>query len=1013
VTQEFHLSVTPVGGDEYLVRTERVSPGVPLAEEQVSWSVDSWLAQARQLMNDPLLGLLRGESVPSLNVGHLLSPNKVQNGSDPQVAANLVSLGQQLYNALFQGTVRDSWMTAKGIAQHRREFLRLRLGLKGDRLPCLPWEVLHAGDRPLATGTDVVFSRYHSTFTPASLSLKSRSLTILEPNQPLKILMVVAAPTDQEILELKQEASHLQQELQQTLLKNGSADRQLPEEYDPELQWIRRGGFPEIQLTILDQPGREKLTQAMEQGEYHVLHYAGHSNLGASGGSIYLVNERTGLTEELSGDDLAGLLVNNGIQMAVFNSCRGVYTSTADVADPAGTGNLAEALIKRGIPAVMAMAERIPDEVALTLSRLFYRNLKQVYPVDLSLNRARQGLISAYGSQQPYWALPILYLHPEFDGYLQSLTTETAEQPPEELISYPTLQNQGFELPSNVASRSSQSQLLLPIDNLDDLSELDADLDPDLIAIDALYNDDLEEESPEDLAKLVEDIEHDASYEDDANVVSDLIRQLSLPETQEEPTLPASAAENLLPTDETDSRLKRYRALSESFLYGGAAPAQNDRATSNHAAIPMTALSEGNRKAQRYAELEQIPDQQHELAHLIADCQQAILVNPQDAMAYYNLGLALHHQGNLPEAIAAYNRAIQLNPKLAETESDLKTALRHQREDAPHASSTQATSGATTSRNSVTTLSERKSEAPSQKRLHSQRPLQRVWLPIAGLIGAGALVLLGVAFFQNRLPIKWQPNNSSTLPVFPLPRSEASAQLTSTLSSNVNLNKAETASVTAIAINKFNQGDLVAAELAVAALLDRGALPQAKAALDEVPGNQNDNATISFLKGRLAWQSVKVGNLDYSNDDARRFWETAVRQQKDNVLYLNALGFAYYAEGELNRAYKSWFDALYLAQEKQANSQPVAASVSQQPTPTNLKKETLTAYAGMALVLVKSAKSQPAKERTSLLSEAIKLQQKVLTDDPVNFQPNALSSEWMWNEVAIQDWRSLLQQKDA
>jgi hypothetical protein len=782
VTQEFHLSVTPVGGDEYLVRTERVSPGVPLAEEQVSWSVDSWLAQARQLMNDPLLGLLRGESIPSLNMGDLLSHGKAQNGSDPKVAANLVSLGQQLYNALFQGTVRDSWMTAKGIAQHRREFLRLRLGLKGDRLPCLPWEVLHAGDRPLATGTDVVFSRYHSTFTPASLSLKSRSLTILEPNQPLKILMVVAAPTDQEILELKQEASHLQQELQQTLLKNGSADRQLPEEYDPELQWIRRGGFPEIQLTILDQPGREKLTQAMEQGEYHVLHYAGHSNLGASGGSIYLVNERTGLTEELSGDDLAGLLVNNGIQMAVFNSCRGVYTSTADVTDPAGTGNLAEALIKRGIPAVMAMAERIPDEVALTLSRLFYRNLKQVYPVDLSLNRARQGLISAYGSQQPYWALPILYLHPEFDGYLQSLTTEIADQPPEELISYPILQNQDFELPINVASRSPQSQLLLPIDHPDDLSELDADLDPDLIAIDALYNDDLEEENSEDLAKLVEDIEHDASYEDDASVVSDLIRQLSLPETQEEPTLPASAAENLLPTDESDSRLRRYRALSESFLYGTST--QNDRTSSNHTAVPLTALSEGTRKAQRYAELEQIPDQQHELAHLIADCQQAILVNPQDAMAYYNLGLALHHQGNLPEAIAAYNRAIQLNPKLAETESDLKTALRHQREKTPPTSSVQATSGANgTASATVTTLSEHKPAATTQphtRRRHtSRRRLQRVWLPIAGLVGAGALVLLGIAFFQNRLPIKWQPNNSSTLPVYPLPRSETTAQLTS------------------------------------------------------------------------------------------------------------------------------------------------------------------------------------------------------------------------------------------
>ena len=60
MTQEFYISVTPVREDEYWIRTERVSPGVPLAEELVTWSVDDWLAQAGQLMHDPLLGLLRG-----------------------------------------------------------------------------------------------------------------------------------------------------------------------------------------------------------------------------------------------------------------------------------------------------------------------------------------------------------------------------------------------------------------------------------------------------------------------------------------------------------------------------------------------------------------------------------------------------------------------------------------------------------------------------------------------------------------------------------------------------------------------------------------------------------------------------------------------------------------------------------------------------------------------------------------------------------------------------------------
>lgn len=406
MTQEFHLSVTPVGNSQYLVRTERVPFGVPLAEEQLLWTVETWLAQARQLMSDPLQGLMQG------------SPNSL----------NLVELGQELYTALFQGTLRDSWVIAQGVAQHRREALRLRLGLKGIDLPRLPWEVMYGTDvpverlrrqpssitaspRPLATGTRIIFSRYQWGTRLVEESVPS------ETNQPLRILMVVSAPTDQEQLKLYREVKQMQQQLQ------AQPNREMNGE-----------AATDIQLTVLNQPGRERLTQALVQGRYHALHYAGHSDLSAAGGSLYLVNNHTGLTEELTGDDLVELLVNNGIRLAVFNSCRSSYTAASDPS----TGrdrNLAEVLVSRGIPAVLAMAEQIPDNVALNLTGLFYHNLKQGFPIDLSLNRARQGLISTYGSHQFYWALPVLYLHPEFDGYL--ITRDRLDNPADRLSLMP------------------------------------------------------------------------------------------------------------------------------------------------------------------------------------------------------------------------------------------------------------------------------------------------------------------------------------------------------------------------------------------------------------------------------------------------------------------------------------------------------------------------------------------------------------------------------------------------
>lgn len=388
MTQEFQISIAPVGETYvYRVRTERVGLDVPLAEEKIVLPVENWLTQARHLMNDPVVELLD-------------NPLQVEYGEDlwegmPSPTLDLMSLGQELYNALFQGNVRDAWIAAQAIAQHRREALRLRLALPGSHLSSLPWEVLHDGHRPLATGTEVLFSRYQPT--EKRLSVPDLPGSPTQQPQLLRILMAIAAPGDRESLKLHQEAETLKREL-----RTRSQTHHL---------W-------DVDLTILEHPDRAELAQALEHGQYQVFHYAGHSNPGPDGGAIYLVNRRHGLTEILTGNELAGLLANNGIQIALFNSCRGAYSDDIEKSQAGGgERNLAEALVKQGIPAVLAMAERIPDEVALSLTRLFYRNLKQGNSVDLSLSRARQGLIVTYGSKQLYWALPILYLHPKFEGY--------------------------------------------------------------------------------------------------------------------------------------------------------------------------------------------------------------------------------------------------------------------------------------------------------------------------------------------------------------------------------------------------------------------------------------------------------------------------------------------------------------------------------------------------------------------------------------------------------------------
>jgi tetratricopeptide (TPR) repeat protein len=256
-------------------------------------------------------------------------------------------------------------------------------------------------------------------------------------------------------------------------------------------------------------------------------------------------------------------------------------------------------------------------------------------------------------------------------------------------------------------------------------------------------------------------------------------------------------------------------------------------------------------------------------------------------------------------------------------------------------------------------------------------------------MGVVAIALLGVWLFQNRelgvQDIGSKP--TSSLPAIPA------------RDPNVNLKTANTATVTSMAIEQFSQGKLATGQTAVEELLNRGALEQASAALAVVPRTQIDNPSVSFLSGRLAWQSVQAGSKDYNVSDARRYWETAHRAQPKSSTYLNALGFAYYAEGNFDRANQAWFDALYLID---------ASKPGETATGDTAKQEALTIYAGLAMGLYKSAQKQPVDKRAALLSESLKLRQKVITDDPLNFQPNALSKNWLWTDKAIKDWRSLL-----
>jgi CHAT domain/TPR repeat len=686
VTQEFHLRITALGADEVFARVERGPMGTPLAEERYQWPIAHWLKMLQEILMDP--------------VG-------TQRSADPMV------LGRTLYEALFQDSLQQSWDIAQGIAQHRGQILRLRLGVKDDkdypnRLQHLPWEILHDGHRPLATAQSVIFSRYQPSFTPLNDPFSAPAGGD-GTTQTLRILMVLASPEDQSQLALKQEALLLKQELQSCALEQNR--HQLA-----------------IELNILEQPGREQLTQVLEQGHYQVFHFAGHSSPGA----LHLVNRHTGLTERLPGEDLAGLLRNNRVSLALLNSCRGHYGDPAPLLDlPERKSSLADTLVRSGLPAVLAMAEQIPDRVALTLTRLFYRNLKLGYPIDLSLCRARQGLLSSYGAQYFYWCLPILYLRSDFDGqffsqgsdaemeqewllrpaldasaltledirnpttspwhkptivpqWLQTITAATAGNPTDE-INAPDAPNgvalrngqvskelTGSELTvseySEEASAFSEPLLAPPI--ITPIINPVADPSPKS----SLVNPTERSDTP-----IVPPLEDPSMDTLDEGVLASLplpsdpeaqrwFAQLSMPQEDEEVAMEARGDEHLLPEtgEDNNTLLSFYPDLPDP--QGKSWPAKT---RSRHANGAQDApLSSGTTTL--------TPTEERSEASSIAIYRQTLALNPTDARAYHRLGLSLVEAGQLEEGIEAYHQALTFNPNDPEVYQSLGEALARQ-----------------------------------------------------------------------------------------------------------------------------------------------------------------------------------------------------------------------------------------------------------------------------------------------------------------------------------------------
>lgn len=288
----------------------------------------------------------------------------------PNVTA-LAQHGATLYRALFADTIGEGWRAALAAAATRNARLRLRIYTQQPALIAIPWEYLY--DESTA----------HWLALRSELSLVRGLPLQRRPPQPvaglLRVLVMVAAPTDQPPLDSARELANLQ------AATATAAIELIP--IEPT--------FAALQAALRQQP--------------HGLHFIGHGFFPATAeataqGTLAFCNA-DGQADYVAADRLAPLLAGcTSLGLVVLNACQGAVTNATSA-----FAGLAQQLLQQGVPAVIAMQAPILDTDALSFSREFYAALADGYGIEQAVG---QGRMAIHGAAYT-WGIPAFYLQAE------------------------------------------------------------------------------------------------------------------------------------------------------------------------------------------------------------------------------------------------------------------------------------------------------------------------------------------------------------------------------------------------------------------------------------------------------------------------------------------------------------------------------------------------------------------------------------------------------------------------
>ena len=311
-------------------------------------------------------------------------------------------LGQHLYSILIQGAVEDGLNEARREAREGGATLRVLFGFddQADDLAQLPWELLFVRG---PGGSGDFLARAHRLVLSRQLLLEGGRLRITPKEPPLVVYFVVAVPTTPAYAAQR---GQLLASLQEPAEYTSSIVPDILEEWDPE----------EIRGRLAREPYP------------HIVHIIGVCHRSWREGESRLelcLDDGAGGERWVDTDALLGLFDNDGsldpedrprlVVLHLFEASPLDFEVTFE--------RLAPRLIRKGIPAVLAMQYPLAGEAAARFVRHLYEKLAGRKSIEEAVRDARLVLFTDYAEDRLFGS-PVLYMQ-SFDSQLLPMPTGT------------------------------------------------------------------------------------------------------------------------------------------------------------------------------------------------------------------------------------------------------------------------------------------------------------------------------------------------------------------------------------------------------------------------------------------------------------------------------------------------------------------------------------------------------------------------------------------------------------